>query len=88
MAGAVTALGGSKNSGGASKSGGGGGGYSNQTAATASGQQDGQFNDSGWVINFKGSGTTTASTGNAPAMSGPLYAAIAVAAVLWLTRKH
>lgn len=73
--------------GGAGKSGGGGGGYSNQTAATATGKQDGMFNDSGFVVNFKSSGSASASTG-AATMPGWVYPAIAIGAVLWLGRKR
>lgn len=72
----------------AGKSSGGGGGYSNQTAATATGKQDGMFNDSGFVVNFKSSGSASASTGTASTMPGWVYPALAIAAVLWLTRKH
>ena len=63
------------------------GGYSNQTAATASGQQEGQFNDSGFVVNFKSSGSAAASTG-ASSVPGWFYPAVAVGAALWLARKH
>ena len=61
---------------------------SNNTSAGASGTADGMFNDSGFVVNFKSSGNAAASTGAAAPMPGYLYAALAVVAVLWLTRKH
>lgn len=82
MAGGMAAMGGS--SGGKS----GGGGYSNQTAATATGKQDGMFNDSGFVVNFKSSGSASATTGTASPMPGWFYPALAIGAVLWMTRKH
>jgi hypothetical protein len=63
-----------------------GGGYSNQTAATASGQQDGMFNDSGFVVNFKSSGDAGASTGTS-SVPGWFYPAIAIGAALWMVRK-
>jgi hypothetical protein len=66
---------------------GGGGGYSNQTAATATGKQDGMFNDSGFVVNFKSSGNASASTG-ASNLPGWFVPALAIGAVVWLTRKH
>ena len=66
---------------------GGGGGYSNQTAATASGQQEGMFNDSGFVVNFKSSGSAAASTGGSN-VPGWFYPAIAIGAALWLARKR
>lgn len=64
-----------------------GGGYSNQTAATATGKQDGMFNDSGFVVNFKSSGSAAASTG-ASSVPGWVYPAIAIGAALWLARKR
>lgn len=73
--------------GGAAGKSGGGGGYSNQTAATATGKQDGMFNDSGFVVNFKSSGSASASTGTA-AMPGWVLPALAIGAALWLARKH
>jgi hypothetical protein len=66
---------------------GGGGGYSNQTAATATGKQDGMFNDSGFVVNFKSSGSASASTGTS-SVPGWFYPALAIGAVLWMARKH
>jgi len=65
----------------------GGGGYSNQTAATATGKQDGMFNDSGFVVNFKSSGNAAATTGNS-SVPGWVYPALAIGAVLWMARKH
>ncbi len=63
--------------------------YSNQTAASASGQQDGMFNDSGFVVNFGNGNATTPSSAGTAAMPGWLLPAFVVGAVLWMTtHKH
>jgi hypothetical protein len=62
---------------------------STQASSSASAQQNGMFNDSGFVVNFgNGNATTPSATGSA-AMPGWLLPALAVGAILWMTKhKH
>jgi len=66
---------------------GGGGGTSLQTStsSTATGKQSGMFDDSGMVVNYGSGSAAGAATSSVP---GWFYPAIAIAAVLWLTRKR
>lgn len=60
---------------------------SNNTSAGATGTADGMFNDSGFVVNFKSSGSASASTGTSSVPTW-FYPALAIAAALWLARKR
>lgn len=57
------------------------------TSSSASSKSTAAFDDSGFVVNF-GSGTAGATTAATTPAPGWLYPALAVGAVLWLTRKR